>query len=200
MAQPTDSANVCCVALELSKKSWVIAFSPPPDGGKNSLHQIAAKDISRLLSFLESARLKAEREACVCQYSLASMIVSTRVTMGSLLCITAIQSVGKGAPQLSRTVRNDACSVPFTTSHRAHATGSISSLMASSTAWASGALGAVLNIIAFTRARVRGFTGQVPQVPRTACPMANGLREICPDAAPSLDRTPGDEVDPTKLN
>jgi transposase len=63
MAQPTDSANVCCVALELSKKSWVIAFSPPPEGGKNSLHQIAAKDISRLLSFLESARLKAEREA-----------------------------------------------------------------------------------------------------------------------------------------
>jgi transposase len=63
MAQPTDSANVCCVAPELSKKSWVIAFSPPPEGGKNSLHQIAAKDISRLLSFLESARLKAEREA-----------------------------------------------------------------------------------------------------------------------------------------
>ena len=63
MAQPTDSANVCCVALELSKKSWVIAFSPPPEGGKNSLHQIAAKDISRLFGFLESARLKAEREA-----------------------------------------------------------------------------------------------------------------------------------------
>ena len=63
MAQPTDIANVCCVALELSKTSWVIAFSPPPDGGKNSLHQIAAKDINRLLSFLESARLKAEREA-----------------------------------------------------------------------------------------------------------------------------------------
>ena len=63
MAQPTDSVNVCCVALELSKKSWVIAFSPPPEGGKNSLHQIAAKDISRLFDFLESARLKAEREA-----------------------------------------------------------------------------------------------------------------------------------------
>jgi transposase len=63
MAQPTDSVNVCCVALELSKKSWVIAFSPPAEGGKNSLHQIAAKDISRLLGFLESARLKAEREA-----------------------------------------------------------------------------------------------------------------------------------------
>ena len=63
MAQPTDSVNVCCVALELSKKSWVIAFSPPPEGGKNSLHQIAAKDISRLFGFLESARLKAEREA-----------------------------------------------------------------------------------------------------------------------------------------
>ena len=63
MAQPTDSVNVCCVALELSKKSWVIAFSPPPEGGKNSLHQIAAKDISRLFGFLESARLKAECEA-----------------------------------------------------------------------------------------------------------------------------------------
>jgi transposase len=63
MAQPTDSVNVCCVALELSKKSWVIAFSPPPEGGKNSLHQIAAKDISRLFGFLENARLKAECEA-----------------------------------------------------------------------------------------------------------------------------------------
>jgi transposase len=63
MAQPTDSANVCCVALELSKKSWVIAFSPPPEGGKNSLHQIGGKDVGRLLNLLETARLKAEREA-----------------------------------------------------------------------------------------------------------------------------------------
>jgi transposase len=63
MAQPIDIANVCCVALELSKSSWVIAFSPPADGGKNSLHKIAAKDIDRLLSFMESSRLKAERQA-----------------------------------------------------------------------------------------------------------------------------------------
>ena len=55
--------DVCCVALELSKSSWVIAFSPPADGGRNSLHQIAAKDINRLSSFLESSRSKAEREA-----------------------------------------------------------------------------------------------------------------------------------------
>ena len=62
MPQPTGVSNVCCVAIELSKSSWVIAFSPPADGGKSSLHQIAAKDINRLLSFLESARSKAERE------------------------------------------------------------------------------------------------------------------------------------------
>jgi transposase len=55
--------DMCCVALELSKSSWVIAFSPPADGGRNSLHQIAAKDINRLSSFLESSRSKAEREA-----------------------------------------------------------------------------------------------------------------------------------------
>jgi transposase len=63
MPQPTEIANVCCVAIELSKSSWVIAFSPPADGGRSSLHQIAAKDTNRLLSFLESARSKAEREA-----------------------------------------------------------------------------------------------------------------------------------------
>jgi transposase len=63
MAQPTDVANVCCVAIELSKSSWVIAFSPPADGGRACVHQVAARDINRLLSFLESARAKAEHEA-----------------------------------------------------------------------------------------------------------------------------------------
>ena len=63
MSQPTDVSNVCCVAIELSKSSWIIAFSPPADGGKSSLRQIAAKDINRLLGFLEGARSKAEREA-----------------------------------------------------------------------------------------------------------------------------------------
>jgi transposase len=62
MPQPIDITNVCCVALELSKSSWVIAFSPPMDGGGNSLHQIAARDINRLLGFLESARSKAMRK------------------------------------------------------------------------------------------------------------------------------------------
>jgi transposase len=63
MPQPINIANVCCVALELSKSNWVIALSPPMDGGKNSVHQIGAKDINRLLSVLEGARSKAEREA-----------------------------------------------------------------------------------------------------------------------------------------
>jgi transposase len=63
MPQPTEIANMCCVAIELSKSNWVIAFSPPADGGRSSLHPIAAKDINRLLSFLESARSKAKREA-----------------------------------------------------------------------------------------------------------------------------------------
>jgi hypothetical protein len=34
MPQPTDVANVCCAAIELSKSSWVIAFSPPAGGGR----------------------------------------------------------------------------------------------------------------------------------------------------------------------
>jgi hypothetical protein len=46
MTQPTDVANVCCVAIELSKSSWVIAFSPPADGGRASVHQVAARDIN----------------------------------------------------------------------------------------------------------------------------------------------------------
>jgi transposase len=61
MPSPADVMNVCCVAIELSKSSWVIAFSPPADGGGASVHQVAARDINRLLSFLESARSKAER-------------------------------------------------------------------------------------------------------------------------------------------
>jgi len=63
MQLPTNIENVCCVALELSKSSWVVAFSPPTDGGRSSLHQIDAKDINRLTSFFERARSKAERQA-----------------------------------------------------------------------------------------------------------------------------------------
>ena len=78
MAAQFTFNDVCCVALELSKSSWVIAFSPPTDGGRNSLHQIAAKDINRLMSFLESARLKAERRRRVHWRSLS---VTKLVTM-----------------------------------------------------------------------------------------------------------------------
>jgi transposase len=63
MPQPTDVANVCCAAIELSKSSWVIAFSPPAGGGRASVHQIDANDINRLLRCVEGARSRAECEA-----------------------------------------------------------------------------------------------------------------------------------------
>jgi transposase len=63
MPQPTDVANVCCAAIELSKSSWIIAFSPPAGGGRASVHQIDANDINRLLRCVEGARSRAECEA-----------------------------------------------------------------------------------------------------------------------------------------
>jgi transposase len=52
----------CCVALELSKTTWVCAFAPP-EGGRASIHRMRAGDVDRLLSVLETGRMKAMQEA-----------------------------------------------------------------------------------------------------------------------------------------
>jgi transposase len=54
--------DVCCVALELSKSTWVCAFAPP-ESGRASVHKIRAGDVGRLISILETGRARAVREA-----------------------------------------------------------------------------------------------------------------------------------------
>jgi transposase len=61
MTTNIDTRDVCCVALELSKTSWVCAFAVPGDS-KVTIHKIKAGDVDRLLSFLSSGNSKAERQ------------------------------------------------------------------------------------------------------------------------------------------
>jgi transposase len=53
--------DVCCVALELSKSTWVCAFAPP-ESGRASVHKMRACDVDRLLGILEMGRARAMRE------------------------------------------------------------------------------------------------------------------------------------------
>jgi transposase len=55
--------DVCCVALELSKSTWVCAFAPP-ENGRASVHRMSAGDVDRLISILETGRARAMRDAC----------------------------------------------------------------------------------------------------------------------------------------
>lgn len=59
MTTTIDTRDVCCVALELSKTSWVCAFAQPGDR-KVAIHKIKAGDIDRLLGILSSSKAKAE--------------------------------------------------------------------------------------------------------------------------------------------
>jgi transposase len=61
MAAIFDVTSTCCVALELSKTSWVMAFAPPGNS-KVAVQKIKARDIDNLISFLNSSKLRAERE------------------------------------------------------------------------------------------------------------------------------------------
>lgn len=61
MTTNIDTRDVCCVALELSKTSWVIAFAPPGDS-KVAIHKIKAGDVERLIGILNSGRSKAEQQ------------------------------------------------------------------------------------------------------------------------------------------
>ena len=49
MVDQTDVRDVCCVALELSQTSWLLAFSPP-GGGRVGTHKIKAGDVERLVA------------------------------------------------------------------------------------------------------------------------------------------------------
>ena len=60
MTANIDTRDVCCVALELSKTSWVIAFAAPGDS-KIAAHKIKAGDVERLLAVLNSSKAKAEQ-------------------------------------------------------------------------------------------------------------------------------------------
>ena len=53
--------DVCCVALELSKSTWVCAFAPP-ESGRASVHKMRAGDVDRLLSILETGWARAMRD------------------------------------------------------------------------------------------------------------------------------------------
>ncbi len=57
--------DVCCVALELSKSTWVCAFAPP-GSGRASVHKMRAGDVDRLLNILESGRLSRSLEIVLC--------------------------------------------------------------------------------------------------------------------------------------
>ena len=61
MTMTIDTRNVCCVALELSKTSWVCAFAAPGDG-KAIVHKIKAGEVERLIGFLDSSKARAERQ------------------------------------------------------------------------------------------------------------------------------------------
>ena len=61
MTTTIDTRDVCCVALELSKKIWVCAFAAPGDG-KVIVHKFKAGDVDRLIGLLNSSRAKAEQQ------------------------------------------------------------------------------------------------------------------------------------------
>jgi transposase len=59
MTTTIDTRDICCAALELSKATWVCAFSAP-DGGNVIVHRIRATDVDRLIAFLDSSKAKIE--------------------------------------------------------------------------------------------------------------------------------------------
>ena len=61
MTTNIDTSDVCCVALELSKTSWVCAFAVPGDS-QAVVHKIKASDVDRLIGILNSSKAKAEHQ------------------------------------------------------------------------------------------------------------------------------------------
>ena len=61
MTMNIDTCDVCCVALELSKTSWVCAFAAPGDS-RAVVHKIRALEVDRLIGILNSSKAKAEHQ------------------------------------------------------------------------------------------------------------------------------------------
>ena len=61
MTTAIDTRDVCCVALELSKTSWVCAFAVPGES-KVAIHKIKARDTDRVLAVLTGSKAKAEQQ------------------------------------------------------------------------------------------------------------------------------------------
>jgi transposase len=59
MPEITDTADTCCVALELSQSKWLCAFAPPGNA-KVSLHTIRPGDHTGLVEWLDRQRMRAE--------------------------------------------------------------------------------------------------------------------------------------------
>lgn len=62
MANQANGHDVCCVALELSKTTWVCAVSQP-EGGRTNTYRLKSGDVDRLLSILTQGRARAMRSA-----------------------------------------------------------------------------------------------------------------------------------------
>ena len=61
MTTAIDTRDVCCVALELSKTSWVCAFAAPGES-KGAIHKIKAGDTDRLMAVLTGSKARAEQQ------------------------------------------------------------------------------------------------------------------------------------------
>ena len=60
MPATIDTRDVCCVSLELSKTSWVIAFAAPDDS-KVAVHKIKTGEVDRLMGIRNNGKAKAEQ-------------------------------------------------------------------------------------------------------------------------------------------
>lgn len=54
-----DTSDICCVAIELSKMSWVFAFAVPGDS-HTAVHKIKTGEVDQLIGILSSSKAKAE--------------------------------------------------------------------------------------------------------------------------------------------
>lgn len=61
MMTNNDTSDLCCVALELSKVSWVCAFAAPGEI-KTVVHKIKAGDVERLIGILNGSKARAEHQ------------------------------------------------------------------------------------------------------------------------------------------
>lgn len=59
MPEIIDTADICCVALELSQSKWLCAFAPP-SAAKVALHTIRPGDHAALVEWLDRQRTRAE--------------------------------------------------------------------------------------------------------------------------------------------